>query len=392
MWVALQPAGARLPADPPVDAPGRPRPAFEIGSVTIDGVATPVSEATMARRPFARLLRFRCAIDAARPRVLLVAPLSGHSAALMRDMVMALLPGHDVCLVAWEDAREVPLAAGPFGLEHNIAYVRECLRDLGPGTHLVGLCQSCVPALAATALLAAEGDPAEPRSLSLIAGPIDVRAAPSRIAHLLGPQPPAILGRELMATVPTTFPGRGRRIHPAGLRLAALLLHLRNHIACSGELFQKLVCDDGLDPERHPFLELYTSVMDLPAELVLDTVRLVFQEHALARGRLSCKGVPVDPGAIVRTPLLTIEGARDDVVTPGQTRAAHALCRNLPPDRHRHHLEPMAGHFGLFHGAIWRERVLPVLAAFIDEAEAAAAPPASASLDAYPAGCPTGSR
>jgi poly(3-hydroxybutyrate) depolymerase len=302
-----------------------------------------------------------------------VAPLSGHPAALLRDMVAGLLPAHEVCLVAWEDAREVPLAAGPFGLEHNIAQVRGFLRELGPGTHLVGLCQSCIPALAATALLAAAGDAAEPRSLSLIAGPIDVRAAPTRIAHLLAPQPLHALERHGMATVPPSCRGAGRRVYPAAQRLAALMLHLRNHIACSGELFRKLVCDDGLDPERHPFLELYTAVVDLPAELVLDTVRLVYQEHALARGRLSCEGVPVDPGAILRTPLLTIEGGRDDVVAPGQTRAAHALCRNLPPERHRHHLEPLAGHFGLFHGAIWRERVLPVLAAFIEGAETAAA-------------------
>jgi poly(3-hydroxybutyrate) depolymerase len=373
MWGALRRAGTTHPVDARRAECERPRPAFEIESVVMDGVPTPVEEVTVARRPFARLVHFACASGSARPRVLLVAPLSGHFPALLRDMLLGLLPAHDVHLVAWEDACEVPSSAGPFGLEDDIDYVRAFLRRLGPGTHLIGLCQSCVPALAATALLAAEADPAEPRSLSLIAGPIDVRAAPTRIAHLLGPQPPALVGRHAMATVPPSCPGHGRRVYPAGLRLAALMLHLRHHIACSGELFQKLVCDDGLDSERHPFLDLYTAVMDLPAEFVLDTLRLVFQEHALARGRLSCEGSPVDPGAIIRPPLLTIEGGRDDVAAPGQTRAAHALCRHLPSAFHRHHLEPAAGHFGLFHGALWRERVLPVLEAFIRDAEAAAA-------------------
>lgn len=339
--------------------------AFGIGATVIRGRPVAVREVPALRRPFCTLVHFERDIRRTDPCVLLVAPLSGHFAVLIRDMVASLVSEHDVYITDWTDACEVPVGEGSFGLEDNIGYVLDFVRRLGPDLHLVGLCQSSIPALAATSLLAAADDAMQPRSLILIAGPIDPRINPTRSARFLKDAPLAWVEQTAIGRVSAEHPGAGRRVYPKGLRLATLMAYLARHISARDELFHKLVSDDGEDPTQHPFRRLYDTVMDLPAELFLDTLRTVFQDCDLPRGRMNWCGQSIEPAAVCRTALMSVEGAHDDVSALGQTRAAQDLCVNVPPRRRRHHVEPGAGHFGIFHGRIWRSRVLPLVRDFV---------------------------
>jgi poly(3-hydroxybutyrate) depolymerase len=343
----------------------RPKPAFAIDAVEIDSGRVAVREATVMQQPFCTLLHFDRQAVRADPRVLVVAPLSGHYAALLRDLVLALLPGHDVYVTDWINARDVPLADGPFGGDDNISYVIAHLRRLGPETHVIALCQAAVPALAAAALLAAAEPQAEPRSLTLIAGNVDPRRNPTRVARLLASRPVSWFERTVLAEVPESYAGAGRRVYPGFVQLAGLMLYLGRHVGGRLELFDKLAHDDGVDAALHPFYELYTAVMDLPAEFFLDTVRSVFQEFALPEGRMTWRGQPVKPAALRRAALMTVEGERDDIAAPGQTFAAHDLCPGIPDARRCHHLQPGAGHFSTFHGRAWRSDIMPRIANFI---------------------------
>ncbi len=266
------------------------RPTRRIGlgldHTSIDGNCAGVRAKPVITRPFCTLLHLARTTSHADPKVLVVAPLSGHFTILLRDMLSALLPEHDVYVTDWIDAREVPLGAGPFGFEDNVDYVIDFVRALGPGMHLIGLCQSVVPVLAAVALLAATDDPAQPASMTLIAGPVDPRRNPTRVDRLLAERPITWLERATIAAIPDRYPGAGRRVYPALIQLAALMMHLARHVGTGGELFQKLIADDGEDPEHWPFHALYTAVMDLPAEFFIDQVTTVFKESALPRGRL----------------------------------------------------------------------------------------------------------
>jgi len=345
----------------------------EIGIDAIAGAHGPIAvrETTEARTPFYRLVHFEKDARAAGPPVLVVAPLSGHFAALLRDLVAALLAEHDVRLVDWSDARDVPLAAGPFGIEENIAAIIDCAADgiarCGGELHLFGLCQSAMPALAATALLAAGHGAAAPTSLVLMNGMIDTRLRPTRIDRLAARRSPEWFRRYALAHVSQPHVGAGRTVYPATMQHAALVAYLMRHLATGGELLGKLLEDDGLDAAAHPFFALYLSVMDLPAEFFLESVRLVFQEYALPRGRLAWRGAVVDPCALSATALMTVEGEYDDVSGPGQTRVAHTLCRNVPRERRAHYVQAGAGHFGTFHGLRWRREILPRIGAFIRE-------------------------
>jgi poly(3-hydroxybutyrate) depolymerase len=241
------------------------------------------------------------------------------------------------------------------------------MRHQGGEEHVIGLCQSAMPVLAATALLAATPDAPVPASLVLMNGMIDTRLSPTRIDRLTARRSPEWFRRYAITTVPNSYAGAGRLVYSATMQHTALVTYLMRHLSIGGELLRKLMEDDGLDAPSHRFFELYLSVMDLPAEFFLDSVRLVFQECALARGRLAWRGTPVDPTAIRATALMTIEGEYDDVSGTGQTRVAHTLCRNIPRGRRAHHLQPGAGHFGTFHGALWRREVMPRIAGFIRE-------------------------
>jgi poly(3-hydroxybutyrate) depolymerase len=344
------------------------RPALVLDRTVIGGRSVRVTQRQLAETPFCRLMRLeRNAGSDSDPRVLVVTPLSGHFTPLLADLLAGLAPAHDVHFTDWTDAREVPAAAGQFGVAENIDHVLGFIRHLGPPLHLLGLCQSAMPALAATALLAQQRDRALPRTLTLVNGMLDTRIAPTRIDRLARLRPLPWLERRAIAAVPAGYPGQGRLVYPAAYQHAGLMAYLARHVASGGELLAKALQDDGENAAAQPFLETFLSVMDLPAAFFLCTIDLVFQRCALPEHRLFWRGERVEPAAITTTALMTIEGEHDDVSAPGQTRAAHALCRNIPDQRRRHHLQAGVGHFGVFHGRVWRSEVLPRLAAFIRE-------------------------
>lgn len=343
------------------------RPELALDRIALRGRPVAVVQQLVVERPFCRLVHLERDLRGEDPRVLVVAPLSGHFAALLRDLLAALLADHDVYVTDWADARDVPLDQGEFGVEENIAYLIDFVRRLGGRTHLIGLCQSAMPALAATALLARHSAAAQPRSLTLINGMLDTRIDPTRIGRLARRHSRDWFERNAISEVPQGYPGQGRRVYPASLQHAALIVYLVRHLASGSELLGKVLHDDGADPDAPSFLELYLSVMDLPARFFLDMIELVFREHALPRGRLLWRGERVEPAAIRETALMTVEGEHDDVSAPGQTRIAHALCAGIPPHRRMHYLQPGVGHFGTFHGQAWRHEVMPRLRAFIRE-------------------------
>ncbi len=344
------------------------KPDFQLDETEIDGRRVAVGERVVAERPFCRLLHFSRAVPPRRdPRVLLVAPMSGHHATLLRGTVEALLPEHDVFITDWTCASQVPLTAGAFDLDTHIAYLLEFLELLGPDIHVVAVCQPAVPALAAVSLLAQDDSRAQPKSLTLIGGPIDVTAAPTLPSRLAQMHSLDWYERTVITSVPVWYPGGLRRVFPGFIQLSGFMsMHLEHHIGAHLSLFNHLVEGDGDSVAAHKrFYDDYLSVMDLPAEFYLQTVATVFQRHDLPRGQMRWHGQAIEPAAIRRTALMTIEGERDDISAPGQTRAAHALCPNIPARRRRHHLQPGVGHFGLFNGRRWREDVMPELRAFI---------------------------
>lgn len=346
------------------------RRALGIDAVRIGRALLPVRTRELDATPFATLVAFEQDDGRVRPDILpdilIVPPLSGHFGILLRDMVVALLADFRVLLIDWSNVRHVPARHGPFGFDDNVATVVRMARRGRPELAMVGVCQGGVPALAATALLAAMDEPAVPASLALIGAPIDPLARPTRVVRLLRERPLGWFVGTASAVVPDGFPGAGRVVYPARLQLDALLAYLQRHLGQSGELREKVRHDDGADPARFPFLDLYSSIMDLDAKHFVENIDVVFHARALCQGSLRCHGVPVDLRAIETTTLLTIEGTEDDIAAPGQTSAAHALCTALPADLHRKQVVAGAGHFSLLHGAVFRREVLPVLREFCD--------------------------
>ena len=351
------------------ESPPSRRPHFDITSVRVGDCSLPVTERIVADRPFSRLLRFERPGAAKLPSVALVAPLSTNFAYVLRDTVLGLLPHGDVHLIEWRDGRETPPAAGSFGFEENVDDLVQHLHALPPGTHLVGVCQSVVPTFAVGALLAQAKDDARPASLILIGGPIDPRIHPTRVAQAIRSQSMELLEGAL-SVVPLPWPGAGRRVYGSETQRLGLLAYFHRHMAMRRELWRKVMFDDGEDPLRHPFLNHFLALTDIPAEVFLDTMRLVFHEAALPQGRLRWRGVKVEPDALVRTPLLTIEGEEDDIAAVGQTAAAHDIARRLPASLRGRHVQPKVGHFGTFHGAAWRHDIVPLIARFIAEHDA----------------------
>jgi poly(3-hydroxybutyrate) depolymerase len=352
----------------PESLPSR-RPDFAIASVRVGDCRLPVTERIVADRPFSRLLHFERPEAERLPRVALVAPLSTNFAYVLRDTVLGLLPHGDVHVIEWRDGRETPAAAGGFGFDDNVDDVVQHLRALPPGTHLLGVCQSVVPSFAVGTLLAQANDDARPASLILIAGPIDSRINPTRVAQAIRGQSLERLERALSVVAPRC-PGAGRRVYGSETQCLGLLAYLHRHMTMRRELWRKVMFDDGEDPLRHPFLNHFLALMDIPAEVFLDTMRLVYHEAALPQGRLCWRGMKVEPDALVRTPLLTIEGEEDDIAAVGQTAAAHDLARRLPASLRGRHVQPKVGHFGTFHGAAWRRDIVPLIVRFIAEHDA----------------------
>jgi len=339
----------------------QPNPAFGIDSMLIGppGQGRVVREQTVISAPFCRLLRFGLE-PAARPAVLVVAPMSGHSAAQLRETVLALLPEYEVYLTDWRDARDVPLAEGDFGLDDYIDYLLRFMIHIGPAAQVLAICQSCVPALAATALLAQDEHPAQPYSLTLMAGPIDARLHPSPVNRFATGAPLAWFEDNLISTVASHLPGAGRRVYAGPMQLLTSL-------GMEGNRRMTTLAANWADPVRYwqamlemgKAIPLQQPVMDLTAEFYLDNLREVFQHYALARGCLRHRGRLVRPQAIKRTALLTVEARKDEICGAGQTLAAHQLCSGIPEARRFHFVAPGAAHRDVFSGAHWRKQVFP---------------------------------
>lgn len=337
------------------------RPAYGIERIEVDGEVRNVSEDAVLQLPFGTLLRFRTEGLSQAPRVLLVAPLSGHFATLLRETVRTLLQDHEVYITDWHNARDVSLRHGGFGLDDYIAYMIRFIEAIGPGTHVVAVCQPCVAALAATALMAEDDHPAQPLSLTLMAGPVDCRVNPTEVNRLAMQRSIGWFESHLISHVPPPHRGHLRRVYPGFVQLTAFMsMNMERHRQQFGNLYRHLA--DGEHEQADAirrFYDEYLAVNDLPAEFYLETVAKVFQTFDLARGALQWRGRPVRPQAIRRTWLMTVEGERDDICAVGQTVAAHDLCSGLRPHRKVHHVQIGVGHYGVFSGRKWNSQIYP---------------------------------
>jgi len=347
------------------------RPEWRIDHTTVGGARVPVRIEPVWERPFCRLLHFRRVFDRPprrpQPQLLLVAPLSGHYATLLRGTVEAFLPNHDVYITEWRNARQVPLAAGRFDLDDYIDYVISILHRLGGDTHVVAVCQPSVPVLAAVALMEADGDPNAPLSMVLMGGPIDTRINPNAVNKLAESRGLDWFRRNVITKVPFPHPGFMRDVYPGFLQLHGFVsMNLDRHLEAHRNLFLNLVKGDGDSAQKHrEFYDEYLAVMDLTAEFYLQTVDTVFIRHALPKGEMTHRGRKVDPAAITRVALMTIEGENDDISALGQTEAAQRLCANIPAGRKVHYMQPGVGHYGVFNGSRFRAEIAPRIADFV---------------------------
>jgi polyhydroxyalkanoate depolymerase len=343
------------------------RPDFNIPFVTVNGRDVAVTEEAASETPFATLLHFRKKTKAVQPRVLLVAPMSGHFATLLRATVKTLLPEHDVYLTDWHNARDVPLDHGRFGLDEYVDHLIGFLEEIGEGAHVIAVCQPCVQVLAAVAAMAQAKSAFQPRSMTLMAGPIDTRINPGKVNELACSQTIAWFERHLIDSVPLRYDGANRKVYPGFVQLMAFMsMNLERHVSAQRDLYDSLSKGDWTKADSiKAFYDEYLSVSDLPAEFYLETVRTVFQEHALPRGEMTLHGKKLDLRAIRKTALLTVEGEKDDICPLGQTVVAHDLLTGLKPFMKRHHLQPGAGHYGVFSGKRWEGQVFPLVRDFI---------------------------
>jgi polyhydroxyalkanoate depolymerase len=339
------------------------RPEYGIDSVTVGNREVPISEVPVLTLPFGTLLNFKKDASVPQPRVLVVAPLSGHFATLLRNTVRTLLPDHDVYITDWHNARDVALSKGPFGFDDYVAYLIRFLETLGAGAHVVAVCQPCVQALAAVAVMAADHNPAQPGSMTLMAGPIDTRINPTKVNKLAMSKSIGWFERNLIARVPHKYAGSRRKVYPGFVQLTAFVsMNINRHYNAHQELYEHLANGEQEKAQViKTFYDEYFAVLDLPAEFYLETVRWVFQEALLPRGKLAFRGEPVDLRAIRKTALLTVEGERDDICALGQTAVAHDLCTGLKPHMKRHHMQTGVGHYGVFSGRRWEGQIYPIV-------------------------------
>jgi len=343
------------------------RPPFGIDRVTVGGEPTEVREEVVVSTPFSTLLHFAKDTAEPQPKVLLVSALAGHFSTLLRSTVRSLSADHDVYVTDWLNARDVGVEHGAFGLDDYIAQVIGFLEYMGPGSHLMSVCQPCPASLAAASIMAAADNPAQPRSLVLMAGPVDTRVNPTKVNDLAHSKPLRWFEQNVITTVPLRYPGALRRVYPGFLQLSGFMaMNLGRHVHQHIELYNNLVRGDYEEARViGDFYDEYFAVLDIAAEFYLETIDRVFQRELLARGELTWRGQPVDPGAMKRTGLLTVEGEKDDVCGVGQTMAAQALCTGIRPSRKRHHLQPGVGHYGVFSGSRWESQVYPIVRNFI---------------------------
>ncbi len=346
----------------------RGKPAFDIDHVLLDGRDVAVIEEVALRKPFGQLKHFRKDGVAGGPKLLIVAPMSGHYATLLRGTVERMLPGADVYITDWRDAKQVPLSDGKFDLDDYVDYVIEFLTLIGESgdgsrPHMLAVCQPSVPCYAAAALMSADKHPHRPATLTLMGGPIDTREAPTAVNTLATERPHAWFEQNVIATIPASYPGAGRRVYPGFLQLAGFMsMNLGNHMMSHYEMFKHLVEGDGESADAtKEFYEEYRSVCDMTAEFYLQTIDVVFQDHALPKGIMQHRGRVVDPAAITDIALLAVEGERDDISGLGQTKAALTLATRLPDSEKRYLMAAGAGHYGIFNGSKWRNTIAPVV-------------------------------
>ena len=339
------------------------RPDYGIDSVMVGNEEVAVTEEATLVTPFATLLHFKKDIDQQQPRVLIIAPLSGHFATLLRATVRTMLAEHDVYITDWHNARDVNLADGPFSFDSYTAHLIRFLETIGPGAHMVAVCQPCVSALVAASVMAMGDNPAQPRSMTLMAGPIDTRVNPTKVNELAKGKPIEWFEKNLIATVPARYAGGGRRVYPGFVQLSAFMaMNMDRHVKAHRELYENIAKGETAKAETtKAFYDEYFAVLDLASEFYLETVKLVFQDHALPLGQLTYENQKIEPAAIKRTMLFTVEGEKDDICAVGQTLAAHDLCTSLRPYRKRHHMQAGVGHYGVFAGRTWQNQIYPMV-------------------------------
>jgi poly(3-hydroxybutyrate) depolymerase len=345
------------------------KPTFGFQRTTVDGVSVAVREEVVWERPFCGLLHFvreNAKLRAPQPKLLIVAPMSGHYATLLRGTVEAFLPTHEVYITDWVNARMVSLAAGGFDLDDYIDYLREMLAVLGPGAHTIGVCQPAVPLIAAIALMEAENDADIPASMTLMGGPIDTRRSPTAVNLLAERRGVAWFRDNCLNVVPFPHPGFGRVVYPGFLQLSGFMaMNLDRHVSAHVDMFNNLVSGDGDSAEKHrEFYDEYMAVMDLTAEYYMQTIETVFVEHSMPKGDMRHRGARIDLKAIHRCALMTVEGENDDISGVGQTYAAQELCTNIPDDLKIHYLQKDVGHYGVFNGSRFRALIAPRIADF----------------------------
>jgi len=339
------------------------RPPFGIEAVVVGEREALIVEEAALETPFATLLHFKKDIAVEQPRVLVVAPMAGHFATLLRDTVRSLLPDNDVYITDWHNARDIARGEGPFALDDYIDHIIKFFEHIGPGAHVVGVCQPCNALLATIGVMAQTGNVAQPRSMTLMAGPVDTRINPTAVNELATSHSIEWFEKNLIASVPHQFRGANRRVYPGFLQLAAFMsMNLPRHVRAHLDLFSHIARGEieKANATRR-FYDEYFAVLDLPAEFYLQTVQRVFQEHHLARGIFEWRGNRIDVGAIKKVALLTIEGEKDDICAPGQTVAAHDLCTGIKPHKKHHHLQPGVGHYGVFSGTKWQRQIYPLV-------------------------------
>jgi len=347
------------------------KPAFGLNTTQVGDEIVAVNEEILLRKPFGQLLHFHRDTTRRDPKVLVVAPMSGHFATLLRGTVEALLPDHDVHITDWIDAREVPLAQGNFDLNDYIDYVIEFCRYLGPDVHVIAVCQPSVPVMAAAALMAEAKDPRQPKSITLMGGPIDTRVSPTVPNDLAMRNSMMWFRQNVISTVPLNYPGALRRVYPGFLQLTSFIsMNLGRRVNAHMRQFDHVIKgDDDSSSSHRAFYDEYLAVMDLTAEFYLQTIQVVFKEHQLPRGVWVSRGRKIDP-SFIETALMTVEGELDDISGVGQTKAAHALTPNIPGARHVHWEQPRVGHYGIFNGRKWREQIMPRVRTFIRDNDA----------------------
>lgn len=343
------------------------RPDFEIRSIMVGNRDVPVTEQVALELPFGSLLHFHKDIDTPQPKLLVVAPLSGHFSTLLAGTVKTLLADHDVYITDWTNARDVPLEAGRFGVDDYVEYLIRFIEEIGPGVHMLAVCQPCVQTLAAVAIMSEDNHPATPRSMTLMAGPIDPRESPTEVNELAVAKSLSWFESNLISRVPSRFKGGGRAVYPGFLQLTAFMaMNMDRHVKAHEKLYEHLARDEKAEADKiKTFYDEYFAVLDMTEEFYIETIDRIFQKAELATGEFTYRGEKVDPRHIRKTALLTVEGGRDDICALGQTSSAHDLCTSLRPHLKRHHLQANVGHYGVFNGKRWQNEIYPVVRNFI---------------------------